>query len=221
MRILAVADFHGKPDSKLNLSKYLDRGPDCIVIIGDLTQFGPVRVGEEILEPLKDVNVPILCVPGNCDPKEIVGVLDKLDINLHGKRVEIEGLTFIGLGGSNITPFNTLFEFTENEIWEELSSLVKEKDDKLILVTHAPPYNTRVDECQGGAHAGSKSVRRFIEEKHPLVNLCAHIHEARNIDRIGNTLLVNPGPISEGYAALVEVNEKEVKAELLGLSRER
>ncbi len=217
MRLLAVSDFHGKPESKLNLSKCVERGDfDVLVIIGDLTQFGPISAGEEVLEPVRGLKVPVLCIPGNCDPKSIVEVLEKWGINLHGKRIKLGEWVFLGLGGSNITPFNTPFEFTENEIWENLSSLWKE-DQRAVVVTHAPPFNSSVDLCKGGAHAGSKSVRRFIEEKKPILNLCAHIHEARGVERIGETLVVNPGPLFEGYAAHVVLEGREARAELLQL----
>lgn len=217
MRLMAVADFHGKPESRLYLSRCVERKDvDALVIIGDLTQFGPVSAGEEVLEPVRNLRIPVLCVPGNCDPKNIVEVLERWGINLHGKRARLGEWTFLGLGGSNITPFNTPFEFTENEIWEALTSLVRE-DRKVVLVTHAPPFNSSSDLCRGGAHAGSKSVRRFIEERKPVLNLCAHIHEARGIERIGETLVVNPGPLFEGYAAHVVLEGEEARAELLKL----
>ncbi|MEM0358643.1 MAG: metallophosphoesterase [Candidatus Hadarchaeales archaeon] len=218
MRLMAVADFHGKPESKAYLSKCVERKDlDALVIMGDLTQFGPVSAGEEVLEPVKDLKIPVLCVPGNCDPKTMVEVLEKWGINLHGKRLRLGEWTFLGLGGSNITPFNTPFEFTENEIWEALTSLLLPEDRKVVLITHTPPFNSSSDLCRGGAHAGSKSVRRFIEEKNPILNLCAHIHEARGIERIGRTLVVNPGPLFEGYAAQVVLEGEEARAELLKL----
>jgi len=215
LRILAVADFHGLPDADANLSKFLERGYDCLILMGDLTEFGPLSVAEDILVKAEAAGLPTLVVPGNCDPKTILEVLDKHGVNLHAKISRVDDVTFVGLGGSNLTPFNTPFELTEAEIKEELDKLTSAIDQNFVLVTHAPPYDTLVDQTGDGMHVGSKSVRQFIEEKQPIVALCGHVHEARNKDKLGRTLIVNPGSIGKGYAAEIVV-ENGVSAELLG-----
>ncbi len=214
LRILAATDFHGSPNADSNLLRFLQRGYDYVILIGDLTNFGPVSLVESMLARLEATGVPILAVPGNCDPKPILEVLEKHQVNLHAKCMKIGGLTLVGFGGSNLTPFNTPFEFTETEIKEELTALTLGVDDNWILITHTPPYDTRVDRTEAGIHVGSKSVRQIIEQKQPLAALCGHVHEARNTDKIGRTLIVNPGPISRGYAAELVV-ENGVCAKLL------
>jgi len=195
--------------------KFLERGYDCVLLIGDLTNFGPMSAADDILSRVKAAGVPTLAVPGNCDPKQILELLDKYGVNLHAKRIEINGINFVGLGGSNLTPFNTPFELQETEIQEELEKLTCATGEKMVLATHAPPFDTTVDLTAQGTHVGSKSIRQFIEQKHPLAAICAHIHEARNTDALGRTLVVNPGPISKGFAAEIEVGGK-VSAKLLG-----
>ena len=215
LRILAVADFHGEPDASNKLLKLLERGYDCLLIIGDITNFGPMSAAEDLLGRVKEVGLPTLAVPGNCDPKQILEVLDKYSVNLHGKCVELDDVLFVGLGGSNLTPFSTPFEYQEAEIQEELNKLTCAVGKKTVLVTHAPPFDTRVDLTASGLHVGSKSIRQFIEEKQPLLSVCGHVHEARNIDKIGNTLVVNPGQISKGFATEIEI-DGGVRATLLG-----
>lgn len=195
--------------------KFLERGYDCVLLIGDLTNFGPMSAADDILSRAKATGVRTLAVPGNCDPKQIMELLDKYGVNLHAKCVEINGINFVGLGGSNLTPFNTPFELQETEIQEELEKLTCATGEKIVLVTHAPPFDTTVDMTAQGTHVGSKSIRQFIEKTQPLAAICAHIHEARNTDTLGNTLVVNPGPISKGFAAEIEVGGK-VSAKLLG-----
>jgi len=212
---LAVADFHGLPDADVNLLKFLERGYDCLVLIGDLTNFGPISAAEDILTKAEAAGLPTLAVPGNCDPKSILEVLDKHSVNLHSKLTKIDDVTFVGLGGSNLTPFNTPFELTEAEIKEELDDLTQTLDQNFMLVTHAPPYDTQVDRTDSGMHVGSKSIRQFIEEKQPIAALCGHVHEARNTDKLGRTLIVNPGSIGKGYAAEITV-DGSVSARLLG-----
>jgi len=215
LRILAVSDFHGQPNANENLLKFLERGYDCVLLIGDLTNFGPMSAAEDLLNRVKAVGAPTLAVPGNCDPKQILEVLDKHGVNLHARCVELGGISFVGLGGSNLTPFNTPFELQETEIQEELEKLARAAGDSMVLVTHAPPFDTRVDLISAGSHVGSKSIRQFIEQRQPLVAICAHVHEARNTDKLGRTLIVNPGPVSRGFAAEIEV-ASGVSAKLLG-----
>lgn len=202
-----AADFHGLPSADSNLSKFLQRGYDCLILIGDLTDFGPVSVVEDVLNRVEATKVPTFAVPGNCDPKSILQVLDKHHVNLHRKCAQFGDVTFVGLGGSNITPYNTPFEYTEAEIQEELDEPTRNVGENWVLVTHVPPHGTRVDQTIGGQHAGSKSIKQLIERKQPLAALCGHIHEARNTDRVGRTLIVNPGPISKGYAAELVIAE--------------
>lgn len=187
-----------------------------MVLLGDFTHLGPESQVEEILSRVEETKIRTLAVPGNCDPKPVQQILEKHGINLHSKSAEIDGVTFVGLGGSNMTPFNTPFELTEGEIEEELSALTCDLGSDWVLVTHAPPYGTCADLLPDGIHVGSKSVRKIIESKQPSVALCAHVHEARCIGEIGKTKVVNPGPISKGYAAEVTLG-KGTKIELLEL----
>ncbi len=212
MRVLVASDFHGKSCSGSNLENFLENGYDLLVILGDLTQLGAPCQADELFNRIDKANVPIFSIPGNCDPKGIVEVLESRDINLHSKIRNFNGLTFVGLGGSNKTPFSTPFELTESEIWNELDSLTGQVEGGWILVTHVPPYGTQSDLTSDNIHAGSKSVWRIVSERKPLINFCAHIHEARGIENFGRTTVVNAGPISEGYAAefIYENNEFEI-----------
>ena len=218
LKILAATDFHGIPDAENNLSKFLERGYDCLVLMGDFTNFGPANLAESVLDRAKAANVPTFVIPGNCDPKQILQVFEKYGVNLHRKREKLDDVTFVGLGGSNLTPFSTPFELTETEIREELVALAPALKGNWVLVTHAPPHGTKIDQAAEGSHVGSKSIRQFIEQEQPLVALSGHVHEARNMDELGQTLLINPGPICKGYAAEVSIGRSgEISAKLLKL----
>jgi len=214
MRLLVVADLHGQAAAQRNLMKLLERGYDGLLLIGDLSHLGPLGMIEELIDHLKNLNIPILSVPGNCDPKNTVDVLEVKGVNLHRKCVKLGDLPFIGLGGSNVTPFNTPLEFTEAEIAEELDRLAQQAGKNFVLVTHVPPHGTPADLLPDGTYVGSKSLRTFIERTQPLANCCGHVHEGRSISKLGSTLIVNPGPLFKGYAAELMV-EKEVQAELI------
>jgi hypothetical protein len=216
LRVLITADFHGASNAENKLTKLLERGYDCAILIGDLTDFGPADVAESLLERVREFGIPTLSIPGNCDPKEILEVLDRYEVNLHGRCREIGNIAFVGLGGSNITPFKTPFELTEAEIREELATIARGTSDRWILVTHAPPYNTGLDELESGSHVGSKSIRQYVEERQPMALVCGHVHEARTVERLGRTVMVNPGPMPKGYAAELRIaGKRRVEAELI------
>ncbi len=84
-------------------------------------------------------------------------------------------------------------------IREDLSRLPKPvSQKKAIYLMHSPPFGTRLDLIQGKKFAGSRSIRRFLEENQPFLTLHGHIHEAPElsgsfIDRVGETVCINPG----------------------------
>ncbi|AFK22034.1 metallophosphoesterase [Pyrococcus sp. ST04] len=206
MKILAITDIHGNYKAVKRLVGEISE-VDAVLIAGDITHFGNGRDAEEILKPLFGLGVPILAVMGNCDGRDVLDVLEKLGISVHKRRREIEGLGVVGFGGSNITPFSTIWEFSDDEIYHSLKDNYREGD---IVLTHAPPYGTSLDRTYSGVHAGSKGLRRFIEEYQPPFCICGHIHEARGIETLGTTIAVNPGPLSRGFYAVIDTEDREV-----------
>jgi hypothetical protein len=213
MNILAISDLHGSTHNALN--NYLKNNKiDLIVIAGDITHFGPAELAEDILNEISSYGIPVVAIPGNCDPQGISSQLDNSKaINIHGKSTAVKNVGICGFGGSNLTPFDTPLEFGEIEIFEELDKImVKMKDQDIkILVTHAPPLNTNADKLPNGDHVGSESIRKIIEEHNPDINICGHIHEAQSIDKIGETVILNPGQIMDGGACLVQIDDETNK----------
>ena len=66
----------------------------------------------------------------------------------------------------------------------------------------------------GDVHVGSTAVREFLEEAQPDICLCGHIHEARAVDRVGRTVVVNPGALAQGGYVLLRSNSGQLSAEL-------
>ena len=63
-----------------------------------------------------------------------------------------------------------------------------------MLVCHAPPYGTALDQIKAGVHAGSTAVRDFIVKCQPEYFFCGHIHEAQGASvQIGKTLARSVG----------------------------
>jgi uncharacterized protein len=211
MRIIAFGDIHDRTDNIAKVERLSDA--DCVIITGDLTNFGGVERARKVIETVSRHNPNLYAQPGNMDLRQVEGYVDELGINIHSKGVIIQGVGFFGVGGSNYTPFNTPTEYTEEEIKEFILKGYEEiKHVELkVLVSHTPPYNTKVDIVGGGQHVGSVSVREFIEKYQPQVCLTGHIHEAVGEDKIGNTIILNPGMLA--YGGYVELVEKEGRLE--------
>jgi uncharacterized protein len=81
---------------------------------------------------------------------------------------------------------------------EELERLPVTDPQRVVAVIHSPPFDTKCDVLFDGRHIGSKAVRNWIEKHQPLLTLHGHIHESPKLsrsycDRIGSTIVVNPG----------------------------
>ena len=159
------------------------------------------------------------------DEKNSIELLDKSQaVNIHDNIVNIENINVVGFGGSNPTPFDTLNEYEDELLYKELSKYddVLSSDSFTILVTHAPPINTKADKIEGDIHVGSEGIRKIVEQTQPTLNICGHVHEAVAIDKIGNTTIVNPGDAQAGHACMLElseenITEKEVNVTLIEL----
>ncbi|WP_058946258.1 YfcE family phosphodiesterase [Thermococcus sp. 2319x1] len=217
MRIMAVTDIHGRENKVKELLEHIKgQEPDLILIAGDITHFRGREAAYNVLKEFITFGKPLYAVMGNCDGKDVLELLEELHISLHNKRVEVNGVGIIGIGGSNITPFSTIWEFSEEEIWEILTKNYQGGD---MVLSHVPPKNTKVDKTFVGTHAGSKSLRKFIEEKQPPLVICGHIHEAIGIDEIGETIIVNPGPLSKGHYATIDFDEEKKKVKDITLEK--
>jgi len=216
MRILAFTDIHGAFGT---MEEILSKEPgfDLILIGGDLTTHGTPRQAEEAIGQLRRFGKPLLAVAGNMDPPAMDATLVDLGISLNGKGVTIASVGFFGVSGSPFTPMNTPYEISEEEIakraeagWQEVQAARWK-----VFVPHAPPRDTKLDRIFLGKHVGSSAVRTFVDKFQPDLLICGHIHEARGIDTLGMTKMVNCGPAGRGHYTFIEIGNK-ITIELRG-----
>ncbi|MCS7146315.1 MAG: metallophosphoesterase family protein [Nitrososphaerota archaeon] len=219
MKVLQVSDIHGsRRAAKAVAAKSKEFKPDAVLVVGDITNFGTVEEAENILvEIAGGFKAPILFVPGNCDPPQLLeyGPSSSNIVNIHAKKLPLQGYIFAGVGGSKTTPHRgTWIEFNEDQISEILLSFEVSGLSNLVLVSHTPPDGVEASKTASGIDLGSSSIRRFVEHHKPLIVCCGHVHEARSISRVGEVPVVNAGPAKDGYCAVIEISEGRARAKL-------
>ena len=99
--------------------------------------------------------------------------------------------------------YDILQNYLKSSIEDDLDKLCKDiPSNKLILITHAPPFETVCDLTKDKAgklrHIGSRAVRKIIESKKPLLTLHGHIHDSvvnsgDFMQKIGETISATVG----------------------------
>jgi uncharacterized protein len=155
----------------------------------------------------------LLVIAGNDDPWAIDSVLEAHEAieYVDGTIATLDdGTELIGLGGSNVTPWHSPREYSEEEIEARLRGLAGKLADphRSIWTIHVPPADTGLDTAAqvtddlrlvmvGGQPVpipiGSASVRSLIAEFQPLAGLHGHVHESPGISSVGRSAVVNPG----------------------------
>jgi hypothetical protein len=212
MIVVALSDIHDDIRRLADATHDL-AAADLVLLAGDLTRFGHAADAARVVEAVREVNPNVLAVPGNCDYPDVAAYLADEGINLDARREARGGVAFVGLGGSIPCPVHTPNEYSESQLARRLEEAAAglEPEEAWVLLSHQPPRETAVDLAHGGRHVGSRSVRRFIEERRPLVCFTGHIHESRALDALGPTRIVNPGPFRAGGYAYAVLDEGGVE----------
>lgn len=150
------------------------------------------------------------------------------------KALRFGDYVFIGMRGHSMPGYVKSKAYKKHRI--KLNKLFKKfrkenREGKIIFVSHNIAHNTKLDKISLKAlktaskgrygrkikkkklkrHYGSKMARRIINSYQPLLHLGGHIHEALGKDKVGKTILVNPGAAHEGKAAIIEFDRGKVK----------
>jgi Icc-related predicted phosphoesterase len=215
MKIVSFGDVH-MATSNLSRMKEVMQDTDLVILSGDLTNFGGADDASRVIADARDYCANILALPGNLDQPEVVGFLETEGVALHGKGLVINDVAIFGCGGSNVTPFRTPMELSEQQIYETLTRGYESVAGirPLLMVCHTPPFETKCDRLIGGKAVGSTAARRFIEEVKPDVCISGHIHESAALDTIGATTIVNAGPFKSGGYVIVSSRGRSLETRL-------
>ncbi len=210
MKILAFVDLHSKPRSPEYVDfftslKYIKRltalakkeKPDVIICAGDASLFENHL--EELMKKISKMGKKILMIPGNHETSSVMRKIcsfhDSL-VFINKKAVKIGDYVFVGFSGEG-------FLRTDTEMKKFIKKIKpKIKGKNVVLVTHAPPYKTKLDKI-GRDYCGNNTIAKFIQSnKNIVLAICGHIHEnAGKKDKINKTIIVNPGPLG----AMIEI----------------
>jgi Icc-related predicted phosphoesterase len=189
-------------------------------------------------ERLRPLGIPLYVMLGNDDPKALQPVLEEATwaTPAEGRVIPLgDDHELASWGYSNLTPWHSHREQTEDELRQSVGALVGRLRDpaRSVLNLHVPPFGSGLDEAPvlddnlrvvqvlgqvKFAPVGSTAVRAILEEAQPLLGLHGHIHEASGIRRLGRTIAINPGSdYSTGAlnGALVTLERDKVAAHQL------
>ncbi len=209
MRILALGDIHGAY-AKTEEILIRETAYDLILISGDVTTHGSPAEALNAIKQFQTHGKPIFTVTGNMDSPEIDDALIKRECSINAKGVIIGDVGFFGVSAAPFSFLHTPYEISEDEILRRAESGWNDVKNVLwkVFVSHTPPYKTKLDRTLMGKHVGSTAIRTFLEQYHPNVVVCGHIHEARGIDTLGTSQIINCGTAAKGYYAIVEIGER-------------
>jgi Icc-related predicted phosphoesterase len=207
MRLAYVVDVHGAwqsvPDALAAIGEV-----DLLVVGGDLTTGGTADEAERAIESWRPLAPRLLALAGNMDSAEIDARLAELGVALDGRGVVVGDVGLFGVSGAQISPLRTPYELADPELERRIASgfAAVETCRVKLFCPHAPPAGTACDRLGSGEHVGSSVIRAFVEREQPDLVLCGHIHESRAVDAIGRSTIANPGPVSAGHYAVVDVD---------------
>jgi len=214
MKFLVISDLHAN-NAMLDKLDEEFKACDAVLFGGDFAECFKPETGKEALEKLCAKHENIFAVLGNCDNEDFLEELDNQDISVEKSLVFHEGIAFAGAGGGTIFTGKTEFERTEEDILSDfdiVKNSVEQSGDSslwksLILISHNPPKDTKCDAVNAELHAGSAQFTDFIKNYQPVAVICGHIHEGKAVDKIGETVVINPGALQEGNYATMTVEK--------------
>jgi uncharacterized protein len=181
---------------------------DLLLVGGDITTGGTPDDAEAAIERWKPLAPRLLALAGNMDSAAIDARLADLGVGLDARGYVFGDVGVCGVSAAPRSPLRTPYELDDEELerrTEDAFAAVAGCRVR-IFCPHAPPEDTACDRLRDGRHVGSVVLRKVVEREQPDLVLCGHIHEARGVDEIGRTQIVNPGPVSARHYVVVEVD---------------
>lgn len=175
-----------------------------------------LKLYKEFYNFLTGLNAPVFTIPGNMDAPEgryfdTFKNLNPQNVNLvHNKMAKFEDFTLFGFGGE-VSEFESedffVLIYPKNKVDDAFKKMDGVEGEKIFLF-HTPPVS-KVG-LEGGAQRGTKVINGIIEKYKPDFVFCGHAHKAQGEDSIGESIIINPGPLKGGNYTVVETEKRKV-----------
>lgn len=203
-RILLLSDIHNQEITLKSILQRIDKvenQPDVCLIAGDITNFGTAQDLQNILNLVAQHIPKTLYIIGNCDPIVDPNHLDTTAISVESQFYEFGFFCVVGFGTAKP-------QFDHKKL---LKMKIEKKN--VCLLTHVPPFGTAADIESYNRHVGSRQLKDVIEKNENIfLSVCGHIHDSTTISRMGNCTIVNPGSVTVGNFAIIDL-QKDLKIE--------
>lgn len=183
----------------------------------------------------KDVRESTSGIPKSIVPGEYENKIKKFKniILIDNKKRRVKGIEVIGHGKYlDVTEFiknpidkdkkkqqERLRRYRKDEKRLKKLFLNKNPRENFIFLTHYTPYKIfdKVDFKKSpmhGKHLGWLPYNNIIKHYKPMLVICGHMHEYQGKQRLGKSLIINPGAAQDGKAAIIEIDDinKKVKS---------
>lgn len=192
MKLLIFVDLHASEKALESIKKKTKtENPDIICCSGDISIVD--RGTAQIISELDKLGKKLLIIPGNHEDEaslEMICNKFKNIFYLHKRFLIINNILFLGYGTGGFSIIDNSFKAI-SKYFEQI--IKKNKNKKIVLLTHAPPYKTKLDNIMG-SWCGNKNLKEFIVKNKPDLVVCGHLHEnAGKADFVGKSRIINPG----------------------------
>jgi len=179
-----------------------------------------LQLYNRFLDILGALNLPCYIVPGQLDAPERLFLQASVNhevvaptlAQVHRSFAPL-GRNFVvaGFGGRLTAEKREAVWAVEYPFWEAEFSFdfLQRLDQERILLFHTPPAGTDLD-LHRGKHIGAQVVNTLIKAYHPKFVFCGEALDGQGKAMIGSSLVVNPGPLADGYYAVLDTREKQV-----------
>ncbi len=181
-----------------------------------------VAAYEAFFDELGTLEVPVFVIPGYLDAPERLYLQASLNHEVVAPTVHMVHRSFVPLPGENlaVTGFGGSITDTderENRLvlvypdWEALFAFefLRQVKQPPLFVFHTPPRRDPVDKDRG-RNIGQHVVEELIKTYRPRYAVVGMARDGQGTTTIGTTLVINPGPLSEGHYAILDTHTDRV-----------
>jgi 3',5'-cyclic-AMP phosphodiesterase len=192
-------DTAGAMEAAVKSIQQLRQPASCVVITGDLVDFGQREEYQHLRELLSPLYLPVYLLPGNHDDRDALrevfsdhhylpdGAFVQYSIDLG--RVQLVAI-------DTVVPMQSHGELCGARLQWLADTLDECTGKPVVLMMHHPPFDTLIGHMDKVGLLGGRSELRDIVARHPNIEriLCGHLHRAIDVRFAGTIASTCPAP---------------------------